>query len=78
VRAVKLKGRVEPDHTLRVRLPEDVGEGPAEVIVLLPERTGTKPSLPAVLTSLQDASRHRRRKAEIDQALEEERAAWDS
>jgi hypothetical protein len=37
MRAIKLHSRVEKDHTLSLRLPEDVAEGPAEVIVLVPE-----------------------------------------
>ncbi len=37
MRAIKLYSRVEKDHTLSLRLPEDVAEGPAEVIVLVPE-----------------------------------------
>ena len=37
MRAIKLHGRVEKDHTLSIRLPEDITEGPAEVIVLVPE-----------------------------------------
>ena len=43
MRAIKLHSRIEKDHTLSVRLPEDVAEGPVEVIVLVPEdreRTG--------------------------------------
>ncbi len=67
-----------PDHTIRVILPPDVGEGPAEVIVLLPEGVEKKRSLVGVLDSLQGVAGRGRRKAEIDQALEEERAAWDS
>jgi hypothetical protein len=38
VRAIQLQSRVEKDHTLRLRLPEDILEGPAEVIVLVPEQ----------------------------------------
>jgi len=37
MRAIKLHSRIEKDHTLSLRLPEDVEEGPAEVIVLVPE-----------------------------------------
>ena len=37
MRAIKLHSRIEKDHTLSLRLPEDVAEGPAEVIVLVPE-----------------------------------------
>jgi hypothetical protein len=37
MRAIKLYSRVEKNRTLSVRLPDDVAEGPAEVIVLVPE-----------------------------------------
>lgn len=37
MRAIKLHGHIEKDHTLSLRLPEDVAEGPAEVIILGPE-----------------------------------------
>lgn len=37
MRAIKLYSRIEKDGTLSVRLPEGVAEGPAEVIVLVPE-----------------------------------------
>lgn len=77
MRTVKIEGRVGPDHTLRVRLPEDVEEGPAEVIVLLPERKGTRPPLADLLDSLAQASRPDRRRSEIDGDLGEERASWD-
>jgi hypothetical protein len=75
---LKLEGRVEPDHTIRVRVPADVGEGPAEVIVLLPEDVGERPALSVVLESLEDLGRPGRRKPEIDRAIEAERAAWNS
>jgi len=37
MRAIKLNSRIEKDRTLSVQLPDDVAEGPAEVIVLVPE-----------------------------------------
>lgn len=37
MRSIKLHGYIEKDHTLNLRLPEDVAEGPVEVIVLVPE-----------------------------------------
>ncbi|HEX6899907.1 MAG TPA: hypothetical protein VF789_09340 [Thermoanaerobaculia bacterium] len=37
MRAIKLHGRIEKDHTLSLRLPEVVAEGPVEVIILVPE-----------------------------------------
>ncbi len=37
MRAVKLPAQVNRDHTLHLQLPEEIQEGPAEVIVLIPE-----------------------------------------
>jgi hypothetical protein len=37
MRAIKLTTHVSEDRTLHLQLPEDVQEGPAEVIVLVPE-----------------------------------------
>jgi hypothetical protein len=37
MRAFKFKIHVAQDRTLCLKLPEDVQEGPAEVIVLIPE-----------------------------------------
>jgi hypothetical protein len=76
MRAVKLEGRVQSDHTLRVRLPEDVEEGPAEIIVLLPETQGPRPPLSAVIDSLAGGPRPHRQKGEIDRSLDEERESW--
>ena len=47
MRAIKLHGRVEKDHTLSLLLPEDVAEGPAEVIVLVPEERERSAETPA-------------------------------
>jgi hypothetical protein len=47
MRAIKLQTNIERDHTLHLELPSDLAEGPAEVIVLVPDRTGRrkKPSV---------------------------------
>lgn len=76
MRALKLEGRVQSDHTVRVQLPDDVEEGPAEIIVLLPETYDRRPSLSAVLDSLSGRPGPRRRKEEIDRYLQEERESW--
>jgi len=74
MRAIKLQARVEKDHTVSLRLPEDVGEGPAEVIVLVPD-PGAKPahSLSEFLARLPRHPRQRRSREEIDRYLEQER-----
>jgi hypothetical protein len=76
MRAIKLQAHVEKDHTVSLRLPEDVGEGPAEVIVLVPD-PAAKPahSLSDFLARL---PRRPRSKEEIDRYLEQERQAWNS
>lgn len=79
MRAIKLQTQVEKDHTLSVKLPEDVAEGPAEVIVLVPEpaeRPGH--SLADFLRTLSQHPRSARSKEEIDRDLERERESWDS
>ena len=37
MRAIRLRSQIDKDHTLSLRLPDDVAEGPAEVIVLVEE-----------------------------------------
>jgi hypothetical protein len=39
MRAIRLQTQIERDHTLRIVLPLDLAEGPAEVIVLVPDST---------------------------------------
>jgi hypothetical protein len=80
MRAIKLQSHVDETRTLHLKLPEDVQEGPAEVIVLVPD-AGTEspvPTLRAFLAGLGRPPRQTRSKEEIDRALEEERASWDS
>ncbi len=78
MRAFKVRGHVEKDHTLSLKLPEDVPEGPAEVIVLIPERV-SKPahSLNDFLDRLAGHPRQVLSKDEIDRHLERERQCWD-
>jgi hypothetical protein len=78
MRAIKLQTHVDRDHMLRIRLPEDVREGPAEVIVLVPEVTDkATPSLSDFLSTLADRPRRIRSKEEIDRDLAAERESWD-
>ena len=78
MRAIKLQSHVEKDHTLSIRLPEDVEEGPAEVIVLVPEATKRpRHSLEDFLTRLSQTPRRARSKEEIDRDLQEERDSWE-
>jgi hypothetical protein len=78
MRAIKLQAHVEKDHTVSLQLPEDMREGPAEVIVLVPD-PAAKPahSLGDFLARLPRHPRRPRSKEEIDRYLEQERQAWD-
>ena len=79
MRAIRLAGRVGADGTLTVTLPPDVPEGPAEVIVLLPDggsRAGND-TLDAFLHDLRQSDRRVRSKEDIDRSLAAERSAWD-
>ena len=83
MRAVKLPAQVTSDHTLLLQLPEDIGEGPAEVIVLVADREEGEPSQPQVgtleefLASPGVDRRFTRSKAEIDDYLRAERESWE-
>jgi hypothetical protein len=78
MRAIKLNTHVAKDRTLRLKLPEDIQEGPAEVIVLVPEWT-ERPAhtLQDFLAGLSARPRRVRTKEEIDSYLEQERESWD-
>jgi hypothetical protein len=78
MRAIKIQAHIEKDHTLSLRLPEDVHEGPAEVIVLVPDKA-SKPvhSLNDFLDRLARQPRQVLSKDEIDRHLERERQSWD-
>ena len=79
MRAIKLIGHISTDHILRLNLPADIAEGPAEVIVLVPEKpiVDTRRSLATFLNNLSESSNCVRSKKEIDFYLEEERNNWD-
>jgi hypothetical protein len=78
MRAIKLQAHIEKDHTLNLKLPEDVREGPAEVIVLVPD-LAAKPthSLGDFLARLPQHPSQLRTKEEIDGYLEREREDAD-
>lgn len=82
MRAVKLAAQVTSDHTLHLELPKDLGEGPAEVIVLVPDPRTVVPKEPEA-GSFQDYlsgprvdSRFVRSKEKIDAYLHSERNSW--
>lgn len=78
MRAIKLQTHVTKDRTLRLTLPDDVQEGPAEVIVLVSEpmdREGH--TLHDFLSRLSTRPREVSSKEELDRYLEHERESWD-
>ena len=83
MRAVKLRAEVTRDRTLRLELPEELGEGPAEVIILVEDLDDGAAQEPAsatlkeFLVSLQTDHRFVRSKEQIDEYLADERASWE-
>jgi len=75
MRAIKLHSRVEKDHTLSVRLPEDVEEGPAEVIVLVPEER--RPSSRPLADELDEIALHCSRLPVLDPRTPDEILGYD-
>lgn len=78
MRAIKLNTHVSRDRTLRLQLPNDVEEGPAEVIVLVPDATQRRHhTLQDFLKSLSNRPCQLSTKEEIDLHLKQERESWD-
>jgi hypothetical protein len=83
MRALKLPAEITKDHQLCLQLPEDVGEGPAEVIVLVPdspEEVSPEPagwSLNDFLQRPRVDHRFVRSKQDIDDYLRAERESWE-
>jgi hypothetical protein len=76
MRAIKLQAHVKKAHTLSLKLPEDIQEGPVEVIALVPEPVARPAhSLSDFLVRLPHRSRRVRSKEQIDRDLEQERQA---
>jgi hypothetical protein len=83
MRAVKIAAAVSKDHTLYLELPEEIGEGPAEVIVLVrdsaeqAEAQSDGWSLDEFLAESRLDPRFTRSKEEIDAHVRAERQAWE-
>lgn len=78
MRAIKLKAQIGTDHTLHLQLPDDVDEGPAEVIVLVegdPEPVQGSGTVADFLATHRVTSP--RSKEEIDSYLRTERDSWE-
>ena len=80
MRAIKLSVRIGADRRLVVELPDDVQEGPAELILLTSERQQTvadgEDPVDAHIERLLARPRGRPA-AQIDREIEAERASWD-
>jgi hypothetical protein len=83
MRAVKIATAVTKDHTLHLELPDEIGEGPAEVIVLVGDpdaQTATRSdswTLDDFLAESRLDERFIRSKEEIDAYVRSERESWE-
>lgn len=82
MRAIKLTGYIGSNHRLELDLPEDMPEGSAEVIVLIPESSSDTPHDPRryledFFRDLDTSDRPHLSSEDIDRYLENERAGWD-
>ena len=75
MRALKVDGIIRADRTLEAQLPEDVEAGPAEIIVLLPERPPVANTDTSLLDFLASLPPGKRSKEEIDK---ERASLWES
>jgi hypothetical protein len=79
MQAIKLTTYIDKNHRLELDLPDDLPEGAAEVIVLIPdapEPAGGE-SLRDFFNALDAAPRPGMGKEEIDRYIEEVRNSWD-
>lgn len=78
MRAIKLQAQVPHDRTLSIKLPDDVDEGLAEIIVLVPEAGQPRDlSMEEFLAEVSNRPHSTRSKEEIDAELLEMRQSWD-
>jgi len=75
MQAVKLKAVVDKNRELRLVVPEDIPEGPVEVMVLSETSKPAKPRLSEVLRQIGRGHKTRNRQ-ELDDRLEAERDSW--
>jgi len=78
MRSLKLNAQISSDHILHLSVPPEVPEGPAEVILLLPEAPRQPDgTLRDFLRDLSRCPRKVRSKEDIDRALAAERGSWE-
>lgn len=81
MKAVKLAAEVV-DHRLDLQLPEDIDEGPVEIIVLVPDggrasRRAKGWTVDEFLSRPRVDSRYIQSKEQIDDYLRQERGSWE-
>ncbi len=82
MRAIKLKAQVTRGHTLHLELPDDIEEGPAEVIVLVEGADSAfvdteAGSLADFMSRPPVDRRFELSKEKIDQQIRAERDSWE-
>lgn len=76
MQAIKLSGQITPQHTLLLDLPDDIPDGPAEVIILIPKPSVNKSPISLVeFIDQLPLGRVNKREA-IDIRLQQERESW--
>ena len=76
MQAIKLSGQITPQHQLLIELPDDIPDGPAEVIILIqkPLRSVSPRSLLEFIDRLPLGRTNKRET--IDKRLQQERESW--
>ena len=75
MKALKYQVTIGKDHQVTLTVPD--AEGPAEVIVLVPEPSPGGRTLAAFLEDLPMRPRVTRSREELDREIDEARGSWD-
>ena len=75
MKAAKYQVTIGKDHRFTLSVPD--AEGPAEVIVLMPDPPARGGTLAGLLQDLALRARPTRTREELDLAIQAERAAWE-
>jgi hypothetical protein len=76
MQAIKLKAIVDKSRELRLLVPEDIPEGPVEVVVLSETSQAAKPRLSEVLRGVKREHKTHSRQ-ELDSRIGAERDSWE-
>ncbi|MCA9411752.1 MAG: hypothetical protein KC944_11130 [Candidatus Omnitrophica bacterium] len=79
MREIRLQGLIGSDRTLHLTLPNDVAEGPADVLVRVPDNGRDVPveTHREMLERVRGSIRKKRSWEEIQKLVEDERKSWD-